>query len=54
VHKSLGVTITLGSVGLICDLSNSLNILRGEPDIPSIHILLEVLSNFAVLAKILG
>ena len=33
---SLGVTITLGSVGLIRDLSNGLGILQGKFDLSSI------------------
>jgi hypothetical protein len=42
-HKNLGVTITLGSVGLIRDLSNSGDILQGELDLLSVDIPLEVL-----------
>jgi hypothetical protein len=40
---SLRVTITLGSIGPICDFSDSLDILWGEPDLPSFHILFEIL-----------
>jgi hypothetical protein len=43
LHESLRVTITLGSIGLVRDLSNGSDILRGELDLPSIYILLEVL-----------
>lgn len=53
LHISLRVTITLGSVGLIRDLSNSLSVLWGQINLSGTHIFLEVLQSFAVLAMIL-
>ena len=45
LHVSFRVTIALGSVCLVGNVSNSLRILRRELDPPSVHILLEVLQN---------
>jgi hypothetical protein len=47
----LGVMISLGSVGLVHNLSNSLHILRGELDLPSVHILSKVLQDIRCLSK---
>ena len=54
LHISLRVTITLGSIGLVRDLPHSLSILRGESNLPSVNILLEVLHVFDLLAKVPG
>ena len=50
-HVSIRVAITLSSVGLVCDLPHSLNVLGGEPNLPSVHILLEILQNFCCLSE---
>ena len=47
----LGVTISLGNVGLAHDLSNSLHILRGELDLPNVHIIHKVLQDIRYLSK---
>ena len=43
--------VSLGSIGFIRDPSNSFNIFRGEPDLPSVHIFLEALRNLHFLSK---
>ena len=43
LHIIIRVTITLCGIGPIRYLSDSLEILRGEPDLPSFHILFKVL-----------
>ena len=54
-HISLRVTITLGSVSFVHGLSHSLSILRGESNLPSVYVFLEVLQVFFChLSKILG
>jgi hypothetical protein len=50
-HVILRVTITLGNIGLIRDLSNGLDILLEERNLPTIRILLEVLQDFRSLSK---
>ena len=42
-HVDLRVTVALSGVGLVRNLSYSLGILRGKPNIPTVHILFEVL-----------
>ena len=43
LHINTRVTITLRGIGPVRYFSDSLEILRGEPDLPSFHILFEVL-----------
>lgn len=43
IQISLRVTVTLGGIGTIRDFSDSLEILRRESDLPSFHVLFEVL-----------
>ena len=43
IHITLGVAITLSSIGLIRNFSDSLDVLWRESDLPSFNILFEVL-----------
>jgi len=46
LQVSLRVTVTLGGIGTVRDFSDSLEILRGESDLPSFYVLFEVLRRY--------
>jgi len=52
LQESLGITITLSSVGLIYNLSDSLDILRREPYLPCFHVFFEVLYGGAIVGLV--
>ena len=54
VQVRLRVTSALGSISLIRNIPHSLDILRREPDLPSSHVLFEVLDGDAIVSLMDG